>query len=219
MSRFHSLAALVCLFSTPALGAGADIGRPATPGEIAAWNTDIRPDGQGLPPGQGSVLAGDALYSAQCAACHGDFGEGVGRWPALAGGADTLGDSRPQRTIGSYWPYATTIWDYVNRTMPYGNARSLTADQVYGVTAYLLYLNDLVGEDFILTRDNLPTIKMPNARGFHPDDRATTERPLFSAPVCMAACKARVTITQRAAALNVTPDAAPDRANADKKGD
>jgi len=205
MSRFPELALAACLFAVPAQATGPDIGRVATGGEIAAWNTDIRPDGQGLPPGRGSVAAGETLYGQQCAVCHGDFGEGVGRWPALAGGFDTLTDQRPTRTIGSYWPFTSTIWDYVNRTMPYGNARSLNADQVYALTAYLLYLNDLVDEEFTLSRDNFATIHLPNEANFIADDRTQTERPGLSTPVCMEACKPSVKITKRAAVLAVTP--------------
>ncbi len=211
MSRFRNLVRFPVAFFTilaaiPVLAGGPPVGRVPTDSEIAAWNTDVRFDGQGLPLGQGSVSAGEALYSTQCASCHGDFGEGVGRWPALAGGQGTLADDRPQRTIGSYWPYAATIWDYVNRAMPYGNARSLSANEVYSLTAYLLYLNDFVGEDFTLTRKNLVSIHLPNAENFRFDDRKGAELLQFSLPVCMTTCKTDVRITKRAATLNVTPD-------------
>jgi len=121
------------------------LGRKALDAEVAAWDIDIRPDGQGLPSGSGLASDGGEIYDAQCASCHGVFGEGEGRWPILAGGFDTLSDDRPEKTIGSYWPYLSTVYDYVRRAMPFGNARSLSDDEVYALTAYLLYLNDLVG--------------------------------------------------------------------------
>src|SRR5436190_57921 len=118
--------------SAPRLG----LGRPALPEEIAAWDTDVRADGKGLPPGKGTVKQGDELFQAQCAACHGEFGEGVGRWPALAGGFGTLKADRPDKTVGSFWPDLSTVFDYIKRAMPYGNARSLSDDDVYALTAY-----------------------------------------------------------------------------------
>jgi cytochrome c len=130
------------------------LGRAATTNEVDAWDIDIRPDGQGLPAGTGSVLIGGEIYDAQCASCHGVFGEGEGRWPILAGGFDSLTEERPEKTIGSYWPYLSTVYDYVRRAMPFGNARSLSDDDVYALTAYLLYLNDLVDESFEVTDQN-----------------------------------------------------------------
>ena len=111
------------------------IGREATPEEIAGWDIDIRPDGQGLPPGKGTVKQGEAIYMEQCAACHGEFGESAGRWPILTGGAGTLASHDPVKSIGSYWPYASTVMDYIRRAMPFGNAQSLTNDELYAVTA------------------------------------------------------------------------------------
>ena len=121
-----------------------DIGRIATPEEIAGWDIDIRPDGQGLPAGKGTVKQGEALYMERCAACHGEFGESAGRWPILSGGNGTLASHDPVKSIGSYWPYASTLIDYIRRAMPFGNAQSLTNDELYAVTAYVLYLNDVV---------------------------------------------------------------------------
>ena len=120
------------------------LGRPALPEEIKAWDTDVRPDGKGLPPGKGTVKQGDVIFQAQCASCHGEFGEGAGRWPVLAGGAGTLKADRPDKTIGSFWPDLSTAFDYIKRAMPYGNARSLSDDDVYAVVAYLLSMNDIV---------------------------------------------------------------------------
>jgi cytochrome c len=112
------------------------IGRQAKPEEIAGWDIDIRPDGHGLPPGKGTVKQGEEIYMQQCAACHGEFGESAGRWPILMGGAGTLASHDPVKTIGSYWPYASTVIDYIRRSMPFGDAQSLSNDQLYAVTAY-----------------------------------------------------------------------------------
>ena len=184
------------------------LGRVALEEEISAWDIDIRPDGAGLPAGQGSVEAGGELYDAQCAVCHGVFGEGEGRWPILAGGHDTLTDDRPEKTIGSYWPYLSTVFDYVKRAMPFGNARSLSDDDVYAITAYLLYLNDLVEEeDFVLSADNFQSISLPNEANFVDDDRA--QEPHYAAGLepCMQDCKPdAVQVTQRARILDVTPE-------------
>jgi len=116
-------------------------GRCATPEEIAGWDIDVRPDGAGLPIGKGTVKDGEALYVERCAACHGEFGEGAQRWPILAGGGGTLPSHNPVKSIGSYWPYASTVMDYIRRAMPYGNAQSLTNDELYAVTAYVLFLS------------------------------------------------------------------------------
>ncbi|WP_281826952.1 c-type cytochrome [Jannaschia rubra] len=182
------------------------LGRLATPDEIAAWDIDIRPDGAGLPDGSGDVWTGEELYVENCASCHGDFGESIGRWPQLAGGQGTLTRDRPVKTIGSYWPYLSTVYDYVHRAMPFGDAQSLSDDDVYAITAYLLYLNDLVDDDFVLDREALAGFDMPNVNGFYPDDRAETEFGVFSAPVCMEDCRNEVEITARAEVVDVTPD-------------
>jgi len=160
------------------------IGKPATPEEIAGWDIDIRPDGMGLPPGSGSVEDGEMLYEEKCASCHGSFGEGVGRYPVLAGGEGTLTDARPDRTVGSYWPYASTLWDYIHRAMPFPQPQSLSDDEVYAITAYVLNLNDVVDDDFVLTQDNLASIEMPNKDGFFFDDRPDTRN-----TECMENCK------------------------------
>lgn len=206
MSRFLELGLTAILLASPALADGYGLGRPATPAEIAAWDIDVRPDGLGLPPGQGSVLEGEEVFADRCAVCHGDFGEAVGRWPVLAGGQGTLTDERPVKTIGSYWPYLSTVWDYVHRAMPFGDAQSLSDDEVYAITAYLLYVNDVVDdEDFVLSRDNFLEIPMENADGFFPDDRPETELATFR-DACMSNCKDSVTITRRAAVIDVTPE-------------
>lgn len=192
------------------------IGRVALPEEIAAWDIDIRPDGLGLPEGSGTVADGEVLYTDNCAVCHGDFGEAVGRWPVLAGGHDTLTEDRPEKTIGSYWPYLSTVYDYVRRAMPFGNARSLSDDDVYAITAYLLYLNDLVDdEDFELSKANFLEVRLPNEDNFIPDDRLDEVHYAEKGEPCMTDCKpGPVEITMRARILDVTPDSGDDDAAA-----
>ncbi|MGR3500658.1 MAG: c-type cytochrome [Limimaricola soesokkakensis] len=189
----------------PARDGGYGLGREALPEEIAAWDIDIRPDGQGLPVGSGDVWTGEEVFVEKCASCHGDFGEAVGRWPQLAGGQGTLERKDPVKTIGSYWPYLSTVWDYVHRAMPFGDAQSLTPDEVYAITAYLLYLNNIVEDDFELSNESFAEVEMPNAEGFKPDDRPETELTAFSGEACMEGCKDEVEITMRAAVLDVTP--------------
>lgn len=212
MLRYPNLSAALlisaCLASVPSYAETGKLGlgRVATPEEIAAWDTDIRPDGQGLPVGKGTVSEGEQTYSEQCAICHGDFGEGVDRWPVLVGGRDTLRSDNPVKTIGSYWPYLSTVFDYIKRAMPFGNARSLTNDQIYAITAYLLYMNEIVDdESFELSDKNFTTITMPNQENFISDDRPDTPTLAVKKP-CMSDCKAEVKITGRARILDVTPD-------------
>lgn len=186
------------------------LGRDALPDEIAAWDIDIRPDGLGLPAGSGDVWTGEEVFVDKCASCHGDFGEGTGRWPVLAGGAGTLTNEDPVKTIGSYWPYLSTVYDYVNRAMPFGEAQSLEPDEIYAITAYLLYMNDLVEDDFTLSDENFLDVEMPNAGSFYMDDRADTELPIFAGVPCMENCKDSVEITMHASVLDVTPEVTDD---------
>ena len=196
--------------AAPGAGKVLALGRVALPEEVAAWDIDVRPDGLGLPEGQGSVEDGEELFSDSCASCHGEFGEGVGRWPTLAGGIGTLADEDPEKTIGSYWPYLSTVWDYVHHSMPFGNAQILTPDDTYAITAYLLYSNALVEDDFVLSKENFLDVKMPNAGGFIEDDLAKTEYPKFSVEPCMENCKEKVEITMHASNLDVTPGGTED---------
>ncbi|NRB32629.1 MAG: c-type cytochrome [Rhizobiaceae bacterium] len=182
------------------------LGRAALQVEVAAWDIDVRPDGKGLPKGRGDVFTGEEVFSENCATCHGDFGEAVDRWPVLAGGHDTLAEEDPVKTIGSYWPYLSTVYDYVYRAMPFGNAQSLSHDDVYAITAYLLYVNDLVEDDFELSHENFGSISLPNEKNFYPDDRATTEYAAFTGEPCMSDCKQSVEITARARVIDVTPE-------------
>ncbi|WP_029003010.1 c-type cytochrome [Azorhizobium doebereinerae] len=146
------------------------IGHVATQADIAAYDIDVRADGAGLPPGRGSVAEGKELFAATCAACHGDKGQG-GQADVLAGGKGTLATAKPVKTVGSFWPYATTLFDYVNRAMPFTAPQSLSADQVYAVSAYVLFLNGLVPEDATLDAQSLPRVAMPNRNGFTSDPR------------------------------------------------
>ncbi len=141
------------------------IGTPATPAQIAGWNIDVAPDGTGLPPGSGSVAEGAAIFAATCAACHGAKGEG-GPQVRLVGGRGTLRSAKPVKTVGSYWPYATTLFDYIRRAMPLTAPQSLSADQVYAVSAYILYLNGIVPQATVLDAATLPKVVMPNRDGF-----------------------------------------------------
>ncbi|TCO73031.1 c-type cytochrome [Rhodovulum euryhalinum] len=210
MSKFRDLvigtALATTLAAAPALAEKLGLGRAALPEEIAAWDMDVAPDGTGLPVGSGSVEDGEMLFSENCAVCHGEFAEGVDNWPKLAGGDGTLDDADPLKTVGSYWPYLSTVWDYVHRSMPFGGAQTLAPDEVYAITAYILYSNYLVEDDFVLSNENFLDVAMPNADGFIVDDRDQVELPLFSQEPCMSDCKDSVEITMRAAVLDVTPD-------------
>jgi len=162
-------------------------GRKPTKNEIKAWNVDVMYNGEGLPKGKGSVAEGEALYEKHCIMCHGDFGTGVGGYPHLAGGSiESLknqrleqGDEGPHRVIGSYWPYASTLFWYIKTAMPFPHPKSLTDDEVYALTAYLLSIQDdeitvdgeAIDDEFVLTNKNFSKIKMPNQEGFCPDIR------------------------------------------------
>ena len=160
------------------------IGNTAKPEVIAGWDIDVRPDGFGLPEGSGSVEDGEEIYEDKCAMCHGSFGEGEDQWPKLTGGAGTLTDARPEKSVGSFWPYASTLWDYINRAMPFTAPQSLEPDEVYAITAYVLNMNEIVDDDFILTKANFASIEMPNKDGFYVDDRPDTNNTR-----CMKDCK------------------------------
>jgi len=147
-----------------------DIGTPLTDSQLAAWNIDVAPDGRGLPAGSGDVATGARVFAAQCAACHGARGEG-GLGDPLVGGHGTLASAKPKRTVGSYWPYATTLFDYIRRAMPYNAPESLSADEVYAVSAFLLNQNGIVQANTRLDAASLPRVVMPNRDGFVPDPR------------------------------------------------
>jgi mono/diheme cytochrome c family protein len=148
-----------------------EVGRPASEAEIAARDVSVFPDGAGLPRGHGTAREGKLVFAAQCAACHGATGEGRDDYPALVGGRGTLTTSAPVLTVGSYWPHATTVWDYIHRAMPYVAPGTLRPDDVYALTAFLLHANGIVREDEVLDERTLPLVAMPNRGGFVPDPR------------------------------------------------
>ena len=182
-----------------------NLGKIATKTEIAGWDIDVRPDGLGAPIGSGSATIGEEVYAEQCASCHGDFGEGLDRWPELVGGEDSLDTHDPVKTTGSYWPYASTMYDYIYRAMPFGVAQSLTHDETYQVVAYLLYMNEIIEEDFILNDKNIGKIKMPNVEGFlMPDPRPDIAN--ISGNPCMKNCNSPTKIIGKARDIDVTPE-------------
>jgi S-disulfanyl-L-cysteine oxidoreductase SoxD len=144
---------------------GPKLGRPATTAEIKAVDLSIPPDGSGLPPGQGSVQQGEAVYLRECASCHGEKGAGRTN-DRLVGGFGTLTSDQPLKTVGSYWQWPTTLFDYTRRAMPYGAPLSLSNDDAYGVTAYLLHLNGIISDTAVMNAETLPRVKMPNQDNF-----------------------------------------------------
>src|SRR5262249_6155611 len=153
----------VVMMETP----GPGLGREATPAEVVAWDVSIPPDGAGLPPGRGTPAQGAVIYAQKCQNCHGEKGGGQPN-DRLVGGQGTLASKAPVRTIGSYWPYATTPFDYVRRAMPYTQSHSLTDNEVYAVTAYLLHLNGIIAETSVMDAETLPKVRMPNRKTFIP---------------------------------------------------
>ena len=216
MSKSVSLAVsavLLLTVSVPALAQATKdaprnygIGHAATAEQIAGWDIDTRPDGQGTPPGRGSVKDGEKVYMDRCAACHGEFGESAGRWPQLAQGKGTLASHDPVKTVGSYFPYLSSVFDYIRRAMPFGDAESLSNDELYAVVAYVLNLNDIVDDKFVLSRETWAQVKMPNQGGFYDDDREKTEKAFWNPNPCMTNCGPPVKIIGRAQAVDVTPD-------------
>ena len=163
--------ALILFAEPPQHGAG----RVPTEKEIRALGITVAPDGTGLPEGSGTAVEGRELFALRCAKCHGEKGEGdVG--PALVGGRGSLATPKPRKTVGSFWPYATTLWDYIYRAMPFNEPGLLSNSQVYAAAAYVLYLNDIVGQNEVLNAKTLPKIRMPNRDGFVPDSRPDVKR-------------------------------------------
>ena len=165
MSRFV-LIALICVVAGPVFAADTpQFGVPADPARLKAWDISIAPDGTGLPPGQGSVVQGAQIFAAKCQSCHGADGQGK---PAdrLTGGIGTLGSPQPVKTVASYWPYATTLFDYIRRAMPVTSPRSLTDPETYSLVAYILSVDGIVKKDAVLDAKSLAKIKMPNRDGF-----------------------------------------------------
>src|SRR6202040_1534241 len=178
-----AFAVLALVGTTRALAQGAyGIGRVATPAEIAGWNIDIDRDGHNLPPGRGSVSPGHEVFDQQCAACHGARGEG-GVGDRLVGGQGTLATPKPVKTVGSYWPYAATLFDYIRRAMPQNAPESLSNDDVYAVSAYILGLNGIISPDATPDAKTQSAIKIPNRKMFVDDPRPDVKN-----PACMTDC-------------------------------
>ena len=169
MSTHNAALAAACalgLFSSAALADSPNLGKIITPEDVAPWDISVSPDGAGLPPGGGTPKQGEAVYASKCLACHGEKGAGKPN-DALVGGIGSLaGDKRAIKTVGSFWPYATTIFDYVRRSMPYNESKTLTNDELYAVAAYILQLNGIIGENDTMNAQTLPKVRMPNRDGF-----------------------------------------------------
>lgn len=199
MSRSELCAWLLCACAAmPALAADYGLGRAATPAEVAEWDIDVRPDGQGLPRGSGSVADGQVLYDEKCSVCHGTFGEG-GEYMALAGGVGSLKTNAPMRTVGSKLNYATTLFDYIYRAMPFTAPKSLTFDQTYAISAYVLHLNDILPADAVLDQDSLPKVQMPNRDGYTRDHGmgSVAGKPDVHNTLCMKDCEKAVEIASQ----------------------
>ena len=165
-SRLAAAASALLVLSSPALAEGPGLGRVATPDEIASWDISIGPDGAGLPPGRGTPKQGEAVYAQKCVACHGEKGAGKPNDQLVGGRGSLSGDQAPIKTVGSFWPYATTLFDYVRRAMPLNAPKSLSDDEVYAVSAYILQLNGIIGDAEVKDAQTLPQIQMPNRDGF-----------------------------------------------------
>lgn len=152
------------------------IGRAPSAAELRAIDISVGPDGTGLLPGRGSSREGAALYQSLCAGCHGARGEGTRDFAPLVGGWGSLRTEKPLLTVGSYWPYATTLWDYIRRAMPYFSPGMLKTDEVYALTAFILYMNGIISAETILTETTLPRVEMPNRHGFVGDPRPDVRR-------------------------------------------
>ena len=159
-------ALLLALASPVAAQQSPNLGKPISPEDLASWDISIGPDGAGLPPGSGTVKQGEAVYMAKCQACHGEKGAGTPNDRLVGGQGSLPGDKPAVKTVGSYWPYATTLFDYIRRAMPFNESKSLTNDEVYGVVAYLLNLNGVIPEGETMNAQSLPKVAMPNRDGF-----------------------------------------------------
>jgi hypothetical protein len=172
MSTLERLAFCAAMFvAASASGQAPRFGQPISAADIAAWDITVGPDGAGLPAGSGTAKVGQPVYVEKCQACHGEKGTGGINDP-LAGGIGSLAAGKiPVRTVGSYWPWPTTLFDYIRRAMPFQTPKSLSADEVYALSAYILSLNGIVGEDVVMDAQTLPKVRMPNRDGFIPFPR------------------------------------------------
>jgi len=169
--RKHLAAGTIIFLAFPVLAQGPKLGQPVAPDDMAAWDISIAPDGNGLPPGRGTAKEGEAVFAAKCQACHNEKGVGSPN-DALVGGMGSLvAGKAPVKTVGSYWPYATTLFDYVRRAMPFQETKSLSSDEIYAVSAYILNLNGIIGADDVVDAQFLPKVRMPNRDGFNPFPR------------------------------------------------
>jgi S-disulfanyl-L-cysteine oxidoreductase SoxD len=174
--RFHSkllppaVVLAACISATAQTPDYKNVGRTPTAEEIKAMDIAVGIDGKELPPGGGTAKIGAPIFAAKCAVCHGESQEGSAQAPALVGGKGTLTSLHPKMTVGSYWPFATTVFDYIRRAMPRYQEGSLKPDEVYSLTALLLYRNDIIKEDDVINAETLPKIKMPNRDGFIPQN-------------------------------------------------
>jgi cytochrome c len=167
MRKLIAAGALLAL-SSAAFAQSPNLGKPITPEDLAAWDISIGPDGAGLPPGSGTAKQGEAVFAAKCQACHGEKGAGRPNDRLVGGQGSLPGDQPPVKTVGSYWPYATTMFDYVRRAMPYNESKTLSPDEIYAVAAYVLNLNGVIGDTDVINAQTLPGVKMPNRDGFIP---------------------------------------------------
>ena len=165
-SRLVTASASLLILSSAAIVDGPGLGRVANPDEIASWDISIGPDGAGLPPGRGTPQQGETVYAEKCVACHGEKGAGKPNDQLVGGRGSLSGDQAPVKTVGSFWPYATTLFDYVRRAMPLNAPKSLSDDEVYAVSAYILQLNGIIGEADAMDAQTLPQVQMPNRDGF-----------------------------------------------------
>jgi cytochrome c len=164
---FVASPALLLILASPVFAQQSpNLGKPISPEDLASWDISIGPDGVGLPPGNGTVKQGEAVFVAKCQACHGEKGAGTPNDRLVGGQGSLPGERPPVKTIGSYWPFATTLFDYIRRAMPFNESKSLTNDELYGVVAYLLNLNGVIQESEIMNAQSLPKVAMPNRDGF-----------------------------------------------------
>ena len=165
-SRLVTASASLLVLSSAALAEAPGLGRVATPDEIASWDVSIGPDGAGLPPGRGTPKQGETVFAEKCVACHGEKGAGKPNDQLVGGRGSLSGDQAPVKTVGSFWPYATTLFDYIRRAMPLNASKSLSDNEVYAVSAYILQLNGIIGEADAMDAQTLPQVQMPNRDGF-----------------------------------------------------